>query len=35
MLWRWDRGQMGGGSRRERIYAYVWLIHFVVQQRLI
>lgn len=33
-LERWDGGQMGGGSKSERIYAYIWLIGFVVQQRL-
>ena len=29
----WD-GVMGGGLKREGIYVYIQLIHFVVQQKL-
>ena len=25
---------MGGRSKKEGIYVYIWLIHFVVQQKL-
>ena len=28
----WDVG-MGGRSMREGVYVYIWLIHFIVQQR--
>ena len=28
----WDGG--GGRSKRDRRYVYIWLIHFVVQQKL-
>ena len=30
----WDGGTVGGRSKREGIYVYIWLIHFVVQQKL-
>ena len=30
----WDVGQVAGRSQRKGIYLYVWLIHFVVQQKL-
>ena len=32
-LERWDVG-MGGRSKRKGVYVYIWLIHFIVQQRL-
>ena len=28
----WDEG-VGGGLKREEIYAYIWLIHVVVWQK--
>ena len=34
-LGRWDWGGEGGKSKREGIYAYIQLIHFVVQQKLV
>ena len=30
----WDGGGLGGRSKREGIYVYIQLIHFVVQQKL-
>ena len=30
----WDGGGLGGRSKREGIYVYIYLIHFIVQQKL-
>ena len=32
--WRGARLEVGGMSERERIYVYIQLIHFAVQQKL-
>ena len=30
----WGGGWVGKRSKREGIYVYTWLIHFIVQQKL-
>ena len=29
----WDEGEVGGRSKREGLYVFIWLIHFSVQQK--
>ena len=34
VLEEWNGGGVGGSLKREGMYVYMWLIHFVVQQKL-